>query len=151
MQLHNSKMPTSTTTANIDANQIHWTLLQLIRLPALDINDAPLKHTLNNAAVIGFNSDFIGLSTADIMSLKVPATNTKPAAPVPLAQCCKLIMALAFYHDVCCKKGGAINITLTNKTLFDLFCTGEHNPDDKIIPWNVDIPTEESKAMETWR
>ena len=63
-------MPTSNVAAANNANQIQWTLLQLIGFPTIDLNAQPLKHALDQAGIYGFNSDFISLSTDDVMTLK---------------------------------------------------------------------------------
>ena len=92
------------------------------RVDANNYNMNLIKLTMNNARIISFNSDFISMSPKDLNGVIIPATGFRAKKLLPLAAWCKLQISLSFYHHICHKKGGAVNISLLARALFDELC-----------------------------
>ena len=70
--------------------------------------------------------------------------------PLPLTHRRNLRCLLAHYHGACREMKRLMEPTTIAKAKFDEFRVGKHNHDDKIVPWNVALPTKSDEALAAW-
>ena len=135
-----------------DADRLKLALMTHLSVGETGYDDNDIVVALKHAGVKGFNGQFLGFSVLDIDDLVVPAnaTNGTPEKPLSISDRRLLKALLAFYHYVCRRNGGAVNINMSKKAAFDAFRTQIYDPSANIVPWMIPISTPESENLDKW-
>jgi len=93
--------------------------------------------------VQGFLGDLITLMEDDIMNLQAqPTRAVANPLPIPIIQKRKTVIVVAVYQHYARLRGASINMRLFPVGLFDHFCISVYRHDEKIIPWQVELPSQ---------
>ena len=136
-------MAAGTRSAATDTQKLKFCVVNFLSVPDDgNYDDNEVVRALDDAGIVGFNDDFIGLSEADIQSLQVPPTTAgQPYRPLPAAKRRKLIVLLSYYHAGSRSLGAPIIITTVPKASYDDYRTSQYGSTKPIVPWNVNSGT----------
>ena len=136
-----------------DAVKLKYALTKLLGVEEADddYKKSDIVLALQHAGVLGFEADFLGLATEDLLSLTMPGENDgDDRQPLPVVKCRKLQCLLYFFHHSSRAAGGAINIESATKTQYDMYRVSEFASTQDLVPWNVAKPADGDDALLRW-
>lgn len=139
-------MPTTATSTAADVARLKFVTTDYLGADALNYDNDPIVRAFRAAGIRGFNSDFIGLSMSDIDDLVDPVTGTRLNV---LARCRNFIL-MGFFHYLCRRKGDVINISNSNRAMYDKYRLKIYDPNKPIVPWSTSLETSNDLIMSAW-
>ena len=126
----------------IDKNRLLTAIMKLCDINPRLVKTSPIVLSLKQAGIIGFNSEFVHMTAANIDALQY----MKGADLVPLEMSNKMQLRalLDFYHHESAKNHGGINILESTSGQFKQFRNTIHNPTQEIVPWAIRASKNES-------
>ena len=124
-----------------DAERLKYVAITFVGVDPTNYDDTDVAKAFKHFGILGFDSDFIGLSADDIDALTVPGrSSTDPMTALSHSTCRKLKIITAFYHQECRRAGGTINMSGATKAMYDKFRTQSYDPNLQVVPWTVKLP-----------
>jgi len=120
-------------------------IANLVGVPSAErhAGNIPLWIAFGEMGVQSFLGDLITLTEEDIMSLQVRPTRTvPPPPPIPIMCKCKTVIVIPTYQHYARLKGASIDMRLFPVELFYHFCISIYGHDEKVIPWQVELPSQ---------
>jgi len=134
--------------ARIDNIRLLTTISKHLKIPKAGIKTTPIILSLSQAGIMGFNEDFVHMTSAHIDALTYVDPTTRAATPLAVNLKMKLRALLAFYHWVSHGKGGAVALAKIDSSNFDEFRTKACDPNEDIIPWGR--MSSKSQGLQNW-
>jgi len=128
-----------------DTQMLNRMIAQLIGIPsaARRAGNDPLWRALHGMGITRFFGDLLTLTEDDIMALEAPPTRAGPhPGPVPLMVKGKPVMAIAAYQYYSRVRGASIDMQIFPLQLYDHFRVSIYRHDEKIIPWQAELPSQ---------
>jgi len=128
-----------------DRQMLNRVITNLVAIPLGDrrAGNNPLWIAFGEMGVQVFLGDLIMLTEEDIMNLQVQPTCAVPhPAPIPIIWKHKTVIAVATYQHYARLKGASIDMRLFPVKLFNHFCISIYRRNEKIIPWQVELPSQ---------
>ena len=128
-----------------DRQMLNLIISQHVGNPAADrcTGDNPLWMALNATGIVTFLGDLTTLTEEDIMNLETRPMCADPNSPNFLIMFkWKTVMDIAAYHHCSQLKGTSIDMHLFPVESFDHFCISLYRHNEKIIPWQVELPSQ---------
>jgi len=128
-----------------DTQMLERVMANLIGVPSAErhagINS--LWIAFGQMGVQGFLGDLITLTEDDIMNLQAqPTRAVANPLPIPIIQKRKTVIVVAVYQHCARLRGASINMRLFLVKLFDHFCISVYRHGEKIILWQVELPSQ---------
>jgi len=119
----------------IDKNRLLTVVMKLCDINPRLVKTSPIVLSLKQAGIIGFNSEFVHMTAANIDALQyVKGTGL---VPLEMSNKMQLRALLDFYHHESAKNHGGINILESTSGQFKQFRNTIYNPTQEIIPWGL--------------
>jgi len=128
-----------------DRQMLNRTIANLVGIPSVDrrMGNNPLWIAFAEMGVHSFLGDLITLTEEDIMNLEVRPTRAVPhPAPIPIMWKRDTVIAVATHQHYARLKGASIDMRLFPVELYDHFRISLYRLDEKIMPWQVELPSQ---------
>jgi len=128
-----------------DTQMLERDMANLVGIPSAErcAGNNPLWIAFGQMDVQGFLGDLITLTEDDIMSLQAQPTHAVAhPLPIPIIQKRKTVISVAAYQHYARLRGASVDMRLFPVELFDYFCISVYHHDEKIIPWQVELPSQ---------
>jgi len=128
-----------------DKQMLHCAIANLVGIPSAQrrAGNNSLWMAFDQMGVRSFLGDLITLTEDDIMNLQVRLTCTVPhPAPIPIMWKHKTAIVTAAYHHYARLKNASLDMRFFPVELFDHFRISLYCHDEKIVPWQVELPSQ---------
>jgi len=128
-----------------DKQMLHRAIANLVGIPLAQrrTGNNSLWMAFDQMGVLSFLGDLITLREDNIMYLQIRPTRTVPhPVPIPIMWKCKTVIIVATYHHYAPLKNVSLDMRFFPVKLFDHFRISLYHHDEKIIPWQVELPSQ---------
>jgi len=128
-----------------DTQMLERVMANLTGIPSAEryAGDDSLWIAFGQMGAQGFLGDLITLTEDDIMNLQAqPARAVAHPLPIPIMQKRKTVIVVAVCQHCARLRGASVDMRLFPVELFDHFCISVCRHDEKIIPWQVELPSQ---------
>ena len=109
----------------------------------------PIKKAFKNNGINGFLADFVPLSATHIDGLQFIGPGNQ-AFYLSMGHANFLKLVLAYYHDMCFRKGGLVRITTSTVDAFNHFRNEDYDPNAVIVPFGKRLKQDKKKELQDW-
>jgi len=128
-----------------DKQMLHCAIANLVGIPSADCRagNNPLWIAFDEMGAQSFLVFLIMLTEDGIMNLQVRPTRAAPhPAPIPIMWKRKTVIIIVAYHHYAQLKNASLNMLFFPVSLYDHFRISLYRHDEKIIPWQVELPSQ---------
>jgi len=124
---------------------LHRAIANLVGIPSAErrAGNNSLWIAFNQKGVRSFLGDLITLTEDDIMNLQVwPTRAVAHPAHIPIMLKRKTVIIVVAYHHYARLKNATLNMRFFPVKLFNHFRISLYRHDEKIVPWQVELPSQ---------